>query len=219
MRKFTCIVITLASLVFSTTSALAEKVLKLGAEDSEITKIQHELTQQGYITYDDDGYFGLTTLAAIIKFQEDKNIYVSGTINNETRIYLYNNEHNNNLYSEEDLYWLARIVYAESRGESYEGKLAVANCVLNRVKSKIYPNTVKEVIFDQKHGVQFQPVSNGTIYNTPDSESLKAAKEAIEGKNIIGNCLFFFNPEISTNSWISQNRNYYTTIGKHSFYL
>jgi len=51
-------------------------------------------------------------------------------------------------YSEEDLYWLSRLVHAEAEAEPFEGKLAVANCVINRKKSKDFPNTIKGVIFD-----------------------------------------------------------------------
>ena len=84
-------------------------------------------------------------------------------------------------YSEEDLYWLARIISAESRGEPLEGQIAVGNVVLNRVDSDNYPDTIKEVIFDRNHGVQFEPVENGTVYDDPTPTSVLAAKLALEG--------------------------------------
>lgn len=207
-----------AATLFSTTNVLAAKELKLGSRDSQISSVQTKLYEKGYLAHKADGFFGLTTLSAIINFQEDYDIYVSGTVDDNTRNLLFGNS-NEIIYNDEDLYWLSRIVFAESRGESYEGKLAVANTVINRVKSNLYPNNVKDVIFDKKHGVQYEPTANGTIYNTPDNDSIKAAKEALDGVNNIGNCMFFFNPKIAQSSWIADNREFYTVIDNHHFYL
>lgn len=208
---------TIMSLSAAISAMGAETTLKLGATDYVISSVQTSLKSKGYSIEDTNGFFGLETLAAIIDFQENAGIYVSGTVDEETKERLLPDS--GVLYSEEDLYWLSRLVYAESRGESYEGKLAVANCVLNRVKSNEYPNTVKGVIFDTNYGVQYQPTANGTIYDTPDESSIKAAKEALEGVNPVGECLFFFNPNTATNFWISENREFYTAIGNHHFYL
>ncbi len=125
----------------------------------------------------------------------------------------------NSQYQGDDVYWLARIVHAESRGEPDAGKLAVANVILNRVKSSQYPNTIFEVIFDRRFGVQYTPSVDGSIYNTPGHASIIAAKRALHGENNVGNCLFFYNPRIAGTNWIAKNRKYYTTIGNHAFYL
>lgn len=122
-------------------------------------------------------------------------------------------------YSQEDLYWLSRIVHAESQGESMTGKIAVANVVLNRVESSLFDNTIHGVIFDRKYGVQFTPTANGTIYNTPSGDSVIAAKRALFGENTAGKSLYFLNPKISTSFWIVNNRIFYKTIGNHDFYL
>lgn len=124
-----------------------------------------------------------------------------------------------NNYTAEDVFWLARIVHAESQGEPLRGQIAVANVILNRVKDKNYPNTIYGVIFDCNYGVQFQPIVNGAIYNTPSKSSVSAAKRAVYGENYVGDCLYFLNETIATNMWIVNNRNYYTTISNHSFYL
>lgn len=121
-------------------------------------------------------------------------------------------------YEADDLYWLSRIVSAESRGEPLEGQIAVANVVLNRVKSSQFPNTIYDVIFDQKWGVQFTPVSNGTIYHAPTDQSVRAAKLALEGTNVVGDSLYFLAPALSTNSWVMENRELVTVIGNHWFY-
>ena len=121
-------------------------------------------------------------------------------------------------YNEDDLYWLARIISAESKGEPLKGQIAVGNVVLNRVRHKSYPNTIYGVIFDRKHGTQFSPVSFGTIYNKPTESAIIAAKICLEGYSISNAALFFMNPRIATTNWISQNRPYAFTIGNHDFY-
>jgi len=123
-----------------------------------------------------------------------------------------------NFYNEDELYWLSRIIEAEAGGEILEGKIAVGNVVLNRVKDKRYPNTIYGVIFDFKNGIQFTPAYTGTIYNKPSAESIAAAKMCLEGYEIVPGVLFFFNPRIATSNWISKNRPFAARIGLHDFY-
>ena len=125
----------------------------------------------------------------------------------------------NAAYDAEDLYWLSRIINAESGGESMKGQIAVGNVVLNRVKSKEFPNTIPGVIFDRKHAVQFEPVENGTIYRTPSSKSVEAAMRVLVGENTVGDALYFYAPALSEGVWINANRVYHMTIGCHRFYL
>lgn len=122
-------------------------------------------------------------------------------------------------YDDDHVYWLAKIIHCESEGESISGKIGVGNVIVNRVLSDDFPDTIYNVIFDKKYGVQFQPVINGTIYNEPGGESYMAAKLVLEGENTVGKSLYFLNPRIATNFWIVNNRNFYTRIGKHDFYL
>lgn len=122
-------------------------------------------------------------------------------------------------YREDEVFWLARIITAESQGEPLRGKIAVGNVILNRVRSKRYPNTIYSVIFDKKYGVQFSPASNGTIYNTPTKESIIAAKICLEGYSISDKILYFVNPAKAPNSWISKNGVFFAKIGNHAFYM
>ncbi len=122
-------------------------------------------------------------------------------------------------FSDDELYWLSRIVSAESAGETNRGKVAVANVILNRVESPDFPDTIYGVIFDKKYGVQFTPTADGSIYNTPTTDSKIAAKRALLGENISNDCLYFLNPKIATNFWIVNNRKFYQSIGNHDFYL
>lgn len=122
-------------------------------------------------------------------------------------------------YTKDEIFWLGRIIEAESSGEPASGKVAVGNVILNRVKSNEFPNTIYTVIFDRTHGVQFEPIMNGSIYNTPSAESMISAKRALRGENFAGNSLYFLNPRTAANSWIANNRPYYMTIHNHDFYL
>ena len=121
-------------------------------------------------------------------------------------------------YAEDAVYWLARIISAESRGESLLGQIAVGTVVMNRVESPSFPNTIWGVIFDKKYGVQFAPTANGTIYNAPTEESIIAAKMCLEGYSITNSALYFFNPRYSSSTWVRENREYAFTLGNHMFY-
>ena len=121
-------------------------------------------------------------------------------------------------YNSDDLYWLSRIISAESAGESLYGQIAVGNVVLNRVASRQFPNTIYGVIFDRVGGTQFSPVAMGTIYRAPAVSSVIAAKICLEGYSISDDILFFMNPRIATSNWISKNRPFAFRIGNHDFY-
>lgn len=121
-------------------------------------------------------------------------------------------------YTDEDFFWLARVISAESRGESLYGQIAVGNVVLNRVASADFPGTIKSVVFDTKNAVQFEPTANGTIYHEPTAQSILAARLALNGTNAVDDCLYFFAPALSQGTWIRENRTYYSTIGCHRFY-
>ena len=121
-------------------------------------------------------------------------------------------------YNSDSLYWLSRIINAESSGEPLLGKIAVGNVVLNRTASPDYPNTIQAVVFDDNYGVQFTPVSNGSIYNGPSEESILAAKLCLDGASVVGKSLYFLNPALATSFWITRNCSYVATIGNHQFY-
>ena len=121
-------------------------------------------------------------------------------------------------YASDEVYWLSRIISAESAGQPLKGKIAVGNVVLNRVAHHSYPNTIYGVIFDRKYGTQFEPVLNGTIYRTPNAESVIAAKICLEGYTISDEILFFYNPRIAESNWIARNREFFAVIGDHWFY-
>ena len=121
-------------------------------------------------------------------------------------------------YRDDEVYWLSRIIYAESGAEPFRGKIAVGNVILNRTRHSYFPNTIYGVIFDRKNGVQFSPTTNGTIYKTPNSQSVIAAKICLEGYTVNSSILYFVNPVKAPNSWVSKNRPLFEKIGNHNFY-
>lgn len=123
------------------------------------------------------------------------------------------------VYQADDLYWLSRIINSESEGEPLLGKIAVGNVVLNRVTNPEFPNSVYDVVFDRKNGVQFTPVANGTIYRTPVNESIVAAKIALEGVQVLDvKCNYFVNESTAQSAWVQLNRPRVAVVGNHSFF-
>ena len=115
--------------------------------------------------------------------------------------------------SSSDLNLLAKIVYAEARGEPYTGQVAIAAVVLNRVKSASFPNTISGVIYQP---YAFTAVDDGQINLTPNNTAYKAAQDALNGWDPTYGCLFYYNPKTATSSWI-WSRKTVVTIGNHVF--
>lgn len=121
-------------------------------------------------------------------------------------------------YTYEDIIYLAKITHIESGNDYFEVKLGVAGTVVNRVKSPLAPNTVKDVIFDTRYGVQFPPAHTDKINVTPSKDSMIAAKCAISGVNIVGNSLYFIDTKSAPSSWLHNNKKHYITVYDMSFY-
>ncbi len=121
-------------------------------------------------------------------------------------------------YNQSDLYWLSRIISAESCGEPLLGQIAVGNVVLNRMDIPGYPQTVYGIVFDNRYGVQFTPTVTGTIYQTPYDISVVAAKICLEGFSLSKDMVFFLNPSIASSLWTVYNCTHIMTIANHAFY-
>lgn len=140
--------------------------------------------------------------------------------NNRTSDLLYAGEKiyiPNSKISSADKELLARLVHAEAKGEPYAGKVAVATVVLNRVDSPLFPDKVKDVIYEKVSGhYAFTPVQNGAINQAADQSARKAVEEAIAFRGQGNGSLYFFNPKTSTSKWVF-SRQATVTIGKHRF--
>lgn len=199
--------------------ARAAVVLEVGSSGANVTKVQKKLIQFGYLDGEADGRYGEKTRDAVKWFQRRNRLTVDGRVGPATAAALgvtlsSSSSSSGSSTVSADQYLLARLVYAEARGESYKGKVAVAAVVLNRVRSSAFPNTISGVIYQSN---AFESVSNGSINKTPDSDCLRAAREAMNGWDPTGGCLYFYNAaQVSTGSWI-KTRTVKTVIGNHSF--
>ncbi|WP_340006998.1 cell wall hydrolase [Paenibacillus sp. FSL K6-0276] len=119
--------------------------------------------------------------------------------------------------SEEELLLLQKIVMAEAEGEPYQGKVAVANVVLNRLRSAKFPDTIYKVIY-QKH--QFSPVANGRLKRVkPSDDCIKAVNAALSGiKEVPDDTYFFLSLKLAQDLTVHHSQEYVKTIGNHTFY-
>lgn len=115
--------------------------------------------------------------------------------------------------TEEEYDLLARAVYSEARGEPFQGQVAIAAVILNRVEHRNFPDTINDVIFQPS---AFTAVQDGQFWLTPDSTAYKAVEKALEGIDPSGGAIFYYNPATASNQWI-RSRQVITAIGKHVF--
>jgi N-acetylmuramoyl-L-alanine amidase len=113
-----------------------------------------------------------------------------------------------------DIDLLARLITAEAGGEPFQGKVAVASVIINRLDDNKFPGTIAGNIF-QAH--QFESVSNGLIWQQPTADSYKAAKAALNGWDPTYGSKYFFNPaKLKGPSWV-WTRKIVNRIGNHVF--
>lgn len=118
-------------------------------------------------------------------------------------------------YNSDDLFWLSRVIYAESGNQPLEGQMAVGNVILNRVSSPIFPNSILGVL-SQKN--QFTTYQSGRLANrTPNASSVIAAKLVLDGGVVeeTEGAMYF---DSTPNSWASRNKTCVAVIGGHRFY-
>lgn len=116
---------------------------------------------------------------------------------------------------EQNLELLARAVNGEARGEIYEGQVAVAAVILNRVKHPSFPNTIAGVIYQPG---AFTAVNDGQIHASLDKSSTvyKACQDALNGWDPSGGAIYYYNPAKTTNKWI-YSRPVVKVLGNHTF--
>ncbi len=201
-------------------------VLRQGASGGEVKELQRRLKQWGYYDGAVDGIYGSQTVKAVKYFQRKNGLTVDGVAGKSTYAALGMNDSvkalekeqnkgngNKTDYTNSDLTLLARCIYAEARGESYTGQVAVGAVVLNRVRSSQFPNTVAGVIYQKG---AFTAVDDGQINLTPNQTAYNAAQDALNGWDPTYGCLYYYNPAVATSAWIF-TRETVTTIGKHVF--
>ena len=122
-------------------------------------------------------------------------------------------------YSESDYNVLLRIVQAEAGNCDIEGRVMVANVILNRVESGSFPNTITKVVY-QKH--QFSPVSNGSIKRCKvTTETVEAVERALAGEDLTDGALYFMNRRASSKknaNWFDRHLEFLFKHGNHEFF-
>lgn len=125
--------------------------------------------------------------------------------------------------SDEELEVLLRIVEAEAGSEDEDGRLLVANVVLNRVESDKFPQTITGVVFQRDNGVtQFSPVSSGSYYRvTISDETVSAVSRALKGEDISQGALYFASRKRADSSkmrWFDTKLTFLFQHGGHEFF-
>lgn len=184
-----------------------------GSSGREVTEIQKRLKAWGYYKGVVDGKYGYQTYQAVRYFQSKNGLKVDGVAGKATLYALGLPTGTTSSPANRDLDVLARIIYGESRGEPYEGMVAVAAVVLNRVADSRFPNTVPGVIYQPG---AFDAVSDGQINLTPNDTAYRAARDALNGWDPSYGSIYYFNPATATSKWI-WSRPLVVKIGKHNF--
>ncbi len=211
--RITALSLLLLSLVALSASAA---VVAWGSRGAQVSLVQQKLKQYGYYDGAVDGVFGKETYNAVVWFQEKNGLKADGAVGPSTAAALgitLTGTVAASTYQESEVRILARLVSGEARGEPYVGQVAVAAVVLNRVKSPAFPNTISGVVFQTG---AFDAVWDGQFDMEPTENSIRAARDALNGWDPTGGCLYYYNPSTATNSWI-WTRQVQLTIGKHAF--
>lgn len=129
---------------------------------------------------------------------------------------VYKNYNKECSYSEEDIELVAKLIVNEANSQGINGWIAVAEVVKNRLSADIFPDTVKEVIYQTDQFANNKAIEG----RTPSKEQITVAREVLAGNmSILNNpyVLFFRNADGSTEDWGKYS--YFTTIVDHQFYI
>ncbi|MBQ3136366.1 MAG: spore cortex-lytic enzyme [Clostridia bacterium] len=189
---------------------------KIGSRGNEVRQIQKKLKELGYYKGSVDGIYGTGTQKAVRSFQKNCGITADGIAGPKTLKYMglsSSGSGSTGKYSSSDINLLAKLIAAEARGESYTGQVAVGAVVLNRVSHSSFPDTVAGVIYQRG---AFSCVNDSNWSVAPNSTSLKAARDCINGWDPSGGAIYYYNPAKTNNSFM-HSRPVITTIGRHVF--
>jgi len=183
------------------TNVKAQSLLKHGSTGQEVYDIQEDLVNMGYLHTSPTGFYGTLTEQAVADLQYDTNLLADGIAGANT------------IKQMDNIEVIAKVVHGEARGESSEGKMAVAAVILNRVDSAQFPNTIRDVVFQTN---AFTAVHDGQYYLTPTQDAYRAAVQALNGYDPTNGSTYYYNPITATDEWIF-TRNTTDQIGSHVF--
>lgn len=191
-------------------------MLAWGSRGEQVRLIQEQLIRYGYLSGSADGIFGQKTYDAVIWFQRRNGLTVDGRVGSATAAALgvsLASAAPAAAQTDAETELLARLVNGEARGEPYIGQVAVAAVVLNRVRHPSFPNTISGVIFQRG---AFDAVWDGQFDLEPTANSRRAARDALNGWDPTGGCIYYYNPATATSTWI-WSRAVQLSIGRHAF--
>lgn len=189
---------------------------KYGSRGDEVRTIQQKLKSWGYYSGSVDGIFGSQTQAAVKAFQKKNGLTVDGIAGPATLAAMgiqSSASGSSASISQSDLNLLARMISAEARGEPYVGQVAVGAVILNRVRHPSFPNTISGVIYQSG---AFTALYDGQFNVAVADSAYKAARDALNGWDPTGGCIYYYNPKTATNQWI-RTLPIAMTIGNHVF--
>lgn len=158
----------------------AYAISQYGSSGEEVKQIQTKLRDWGYYSGQIDGIYGSKTYEAVKKFQSSNGLQVDGIAGSKTleALGIQSSSNKGTSTNNSDLNLLSHLVYGEARGEPYNGMVAVAATVMNRISDSRFPNSVAGVIYQSG---AYTCVADGQINLPYDNTAKKAAQDAING--------------------------------------
>lgn len=205
----------------NTNTVTSFKSYSWGSSGDTVKQIQEKLIRWGYMTGSADGNYGQKTWSAVKKFQKKSGLTADGIVGESTLKKLGINTSSDQSTQaststgnhDSNTRMLAAAIYGESRGEPYEGQVAVGAVIMNRTRHEAFPNTISGVIYQPG---AFDAVKDGQINLTPNDTALRAARDAQNGWDPTDGAIYYWNPETATSKWI-WSVPISKTIGKHVF--
>ncbi|MEG2893789.1 MAG: spore cortex-lytic enzyme [Clostridium sp.] len=208
------------------TSTMPTVIYNVGSSSSAIKELEERLKWLGFFEGTPDNYYGYDTFNAVKKVQKDRGLKVDGIAGDKTLATLGisvdsgggssssgSTNSGSSSISQTDENLLAKAINGESRGEPYEGQVAVGAVIMNRVTDARFPNSVPGVIYEPG---AFSSTVDGEIDKKLEDSPKKAARDALNGWDPSGGCLYFYNPKKTSNKWIL-SRPVVKVIGSHRF--
>ena len=192
-----------------------EAISQVGSRGAEVRAIQQKLKERGLFKSDITGYYGEITRKAVLAFQKQKGISQTGIAGPITLKALGISIGTVPAATQANISLLARIISAEARGEPYVGQVAVGAVILNRIEHPSFPDTLSGVIY--QNGA-FTAVTDGQFNQPVASSAYNAARDALNGWDPTGGCIYYYNPAKTSNKFI-RSRQVVTVIGSHRFCL
>ncbi len=198
-------------------TAYGQENIFWGSRGEEVKTVQSKLKRWGYYNGQIDGVYGYKTYLAIRKLQKKTGLKADGIVGVATRKALgmpvASKAASKGITRSDDIYLLSRAITGEARGEPYVGQVAVGAVILNRTKDSRFPHSIAGVVYQPG---AFTAVDDGQINMKPTQDSIKAAKDAMNGWDPSGGAVYYWNPATATSKWIWSLKPT-LKIGKHWF--